>query len=162
MFQLQRLSDQHESAILAFELENRAYFAETISDRGDAFFAEYGHEHRSLLTEQETGGVAFHVLVADDGTVVGRFNLVDIVDGTAVVGYRMAQRETGRGVATAALRELCGLARLHYGLRTLRAGTSNENVASQRVLEKAGFVPDGPGDVGGRPGRWYRLELAIE
>lgn len=159
MFHLQRLGAEHESAVLTFELENRAYFADTIGDRGDTFFADYGHEHRSLLVEQESGAVAFHVLVAEDGTVVGRFNLVDIADGSAVVGYRMAQSETGRGVATSALRELCGLARQHYGLRTLRAGTSTGNVASQRVLEKAGFSSDGEGEVGGRPGRWFRLEL---
>jgi ribosomal-protein-alanine N-acetyltransferase len=44
----------------------------------------------------------------------------------------------------------------------LTAVTSTQNVASQRVLMKAGFVPAGladPADIGGKEGSWYRLEL---
>jgi [ribosomal protein S5]-alanine N-acetyltransferase len=73
--------------------------------------------------------------------VLGRFNLVDLEDGTAEVGYRVAQQVAGRGVATATVRELCRLAAARYGLRRLRAATSYDNVASQKVLAKAGFVP---------------------
>ena len=43
-------------------------------------------------------------------------------------------------------------------MRSLRAATSNGNVASQRVLLKAGFVPvgpAGPADLGGKTGTWY-------
>jgi len=159
MFELQRLRSDHEAALLDFELANRDYFAESINDRGEAFFANFPKEHRTLLADQESGDFAFHVLVDDEGMVVGRFNLFDIADSTAVVGYRVAQRVTGRGVATSALRELCRIARDDYSLRKLRAATSYENVASQRVLERAGFVADGPTDVGGRPGLWYELDL---
>jgi len=42
----------------------------------------------------------------------------------------------------------------------LKAMTTHENVASQKVLTKAGFVPAGPADVAGRPGTWYHLDLA--
>jgi ribosomal-protein-alanine N-acetyltransferase len=68
-------------------------------------------------------------------------------------------------VATATVRELCRLAAAEYGLRTLRAATSHQNAASQRVLTKAGFVPAGPADpadVGGKPGTWYERELRPE
>ena len=86
------------------------------------------------------------MLVAEDGSVLGRFNLYDLEDGTAELGYRVAQHAAGRGVATATVRELCQLAAARHGLRTLRAATSHENVASQKVLAKAGFVPVGPAD----------------
>jgi [ribosomal protein S5]-alanine N-acetyltransferase len=99
------------------------------------------------------------VLIDDDGSVVGRFNLYDLADGSAEVGYRVARRVAGRGVATRALRDLCQIARERYGLRTLRAATSNENIASQRVLAKAGFVVTGPAEVGGRQGSWHELAL---
>jgi [ribosomal protein S5]-alanine N-acetyltransferase len=115
-----------------------------------------------LLAEQETGLCAFHVLLAEDGSVLGRFNLVDLVDGTADLGYRVAQRATGRGVATATVRELCRLAAARYGLDTLCAATSHENTASQRVLAKAGFAPvgpAGPADLGGKTGIRYRRDL---
>lgn len=102
------------------------------------------------------------MLVDEDGSVLGRFNLVDIEDGTAVLGYRVAERATGRGVATTTVRELCRLAACEHGLRTLMAATSDENVASQRVLAKAGFVVTGPADIGGRPGTWWKRDLLAD
>jgi ribosomal-protein-alanine N-acetyltransferase len=158
--ELQRLRADHAPAVLAFELANRAYFATFISDRGDEFFDQFTERYDALLAEQEAGSCAFHVLVGDDGTVLGRFNLFDLSGGTAELGYRVAQHVAGRGVATAAVRELCRLAAGRYGLRTLRAATTHDNVASQQVLAKAGFVPAGPAEPGGRPGTWYQRDLA--
>jgi RimJ/RimL family protein N-acetyltransferase len=158
--ELQRLRADHAPAVLAFELANRAYFAGFINDRGDEFYDQFAERHNAMLAEQEAGICVFHVLVGDDGTVLGRFNLYDLEDGTAVVGYRVAQQVAGRGVATESVRELCQLAAAEYGLRKLRAATSLENVASQRVLVKAGFVQAGPGDVAGHPGTWYERDLA--
>jgi ribosomal-protein-alanine N-acetyltransferase len=159
VFELQRLGLDHEATVLDFEQANRAYFAGSISDRGDDFFDRFADRYRAFLAEQDAGRGFFHVVVDEDGTVVGRFNLYDVVDGTAEVGYRVAQRFSGRGVATTGLRNLCRLAGEEYGLRTLRAATSNENVASQRVLANAGFVAVGPAEIAGRPGVRYKLEL---
>jgi ribosomal-protein-alanine N-acetyltransferase len=158
--ELQRLRADHAPALLAFELENRAYFAGSISDRGDEFFEQFTEGIDALLAEQEAGVCAFYVLVGEDGSVLGRFNLYDIEDGSAVLGYRVSQQVAGRGVATASVRDLCRLAPAQHGLRTLLAETNHDNVASQKVLEKAGFVPVGPASPGGRPGTRYQLDLA--
>ncbi len=163
MPELQRLDAGHAQAVLAFELANRAYFAASVSDRGDEFYDQFTDRHGALLAEQEAGICAFYVLVAEDGSVLGRFNLYDFEDGTAELGYRVAQHVAGRGVATATVRELCRLAAARHGLRTLRAATARENAASQKVLAKAGFVPAGPADpadLGGKPGTWYQRDLA--
>jgi ribosomal-protein-alanine N-acetyltransferase len=159
VFELQRLRPDHAPAVLAFERTNRAYFAESISDRGDDFYEQFAERHRALLAEQETGACVFHVLVDEDEKVVGRFNLYDLVDGTAEIGYRVAQRVAGRGVATCALQELCRIARAQYGLRRLTAATSDENIASQRVLTKVGFVATRPAEVGRRQDSFYELAL---
>ena len=162
MPKLEQLHAGHAAAVLDFELANRAYFAASISDRGDEFFDEFPDRYSALLAEQEAGTGAFYVLVADDGPVLGRFNLYGLEDGTAVLGYRVAQQAAGRGVATATVQELCRLAADRHGLRILRAATAHQNVASQKVLTKAGFVPVGPADpahVGGKPGTWYRRHL---
>ena len=124
-----------------------------------------GHAARwynAWLAEQEAGICAFYVLVAEDGSVLGRFNLYDFEDGTARLGYRVAQHVAGRGVATATVMELCRLAAARHGLRTLRAATARENAASQKVLTKAGFVPVGPADLGGKPGTWYQRNLVVQ
>jgi ribosomal-protein-alanine N-acetyltransferase len=162
MPELEQLQADHAPAVLAFELANRAYFAASISDRGDDFFDQFPSRHSAMLAELEAGTCAFYVLVADDGSVLGRFNLYDFKDGAANLGYRVAQQAAGRGVATAAVRQLCQIAAVRHGLRTLRAATSNENAASRKVLAKAGFVPVGPAapaDLGGKSGTWYQRDL---
>jgi ribosomal-protein-alanine N-acetyltransferase len=162
MPELTRLHADHAPAVLAFELANRTYFAASIFDRGDGFFDEFTDRYDALLAEQETGVCACYVLVTEDGSVLGRFNLIDIEDRTAKVGYRVAQHAAGRGVATATVRELCRLAAEWHGLRTLRAAAAHENAASQKVLTNAGFVPVGPAepaDLGGKSGTWYQRDL---
>jgi ribosomal-protein-alanine N-acetyltransferase len=162
MPELQPLQADHAPAVLAFELANRAYFAASIPDRGDEYFDRFTERFGGLLAEQDAGTCAFYVLVDDDGSVLGRFNLVDIEDHVAELGYRVAQRVTGRGVATATVQELCRLAAARHGLRTVRAAAADQNVASQRVLTNAGFVAVGPADpdhLSGKPGTWYQRDL---
>ncbi|MET7573294.1 GNAT family N-acetyltransferase [Streptomyces sp. NPDC005492] len=163
MPELQLLRADHAPSVLAFELANRAYFALSISDRGDDYFDKFAAHYDALLAEQEAGICAFYVLVDEDGSVLGRFNLFDMVEGGAAdLGYRVAQQVAGRGVATATVEELCRLAVERHGLRTLRAATSHANIASQKVLSKAGFSPvgpAGPADLGGKHGTWYERDL---
>jgi [ribosomal protein S5]-alanine N-acetyltransferase len=161
--ELQLLRAAHASAVLAFELANRAYFAASISDRGDEFFEQFTEIQSALLAKQEAGLGAYYVLVADDGSVLGRFNLYFVGDGTAKLGYRVAQNVAGRGVASATVQELCLLAAERHRLRALRAAASRENAASQKVLIKAAFVPAGPADpadLGGKQGSWYQRDLS--
>jgi ribosomal-protein-alanine N-acetyltransferase len=163
MPELQRLDAGHAPAVLAFERANRAWFAASITDRGDEFFAQFTDRFRALLADQEAGRAAYHVLLADDGSVLGRFNLIFTGDRGAELGYRVAQQAAGRGVATATVRELCQRAAASYGLRTLRAATADTNAASRKVLARAGFVPAGPADpaeIGGKRGTWYQRDLA--
>ena len=162
MPELKRLHGGLASAVLAFELANRTYFAASIPDRGDDFFDQFTDRYDALLAEQEAGVCVFYALVAEDGSVLGRFNLYDLEDGTAGLGYRVAEQGAGRGVATATVRELCRTAAATHGLRTLRAATSHDNAASRKVLTKAGFVPvgpAGPADLSGKSGTWYQRTL---
>jgi ribosomal-protein-alanine N-acetyltransferase len=163
MSELQLLRLDHAEALLAFELTNRAYFATSISDRGDEYFRRFTEGLTGLLAEQASGDGAFYLLIADDGSVMGRFNLKLAEDGTAELGYRVAEAATGQGVATTAVEQLCRVAPQRHGVRTVRAATSLANLASQRVLLKAGFVAVGPADpqhLGGKAGTWYSRTVA--
>ena len=165
MPELQRLRPDHAPAILDFELTNRAYFAASVTDRGDEYFEHFTERHDARLAEQESGEGAYYVLVAEDGDVLGRFNLVLIGDGVAELGYRVAQHVAGHGVATATVRDLCHLAAARHDITKLRAATAEDNTASTRVLLKAGFTPVGPADpadLGGNPGTWYERDLTAE
>ncbi|MFJ8854345.1 GNAT family N-acetyltransferase [Streptomyces sp. NPDC102437] len=156
MPELQRLRPDHAPALLTFEQENRTYFAASVPDRGDAYFTDFAARLTALLTEQDAGLCHFHVLVAPDGEVLGRFNLVDVADGSAELGFRMAEKATRRGLATATVLHLCTLAATEYGLTTLRASAALDNTASRTVLTRAGFAPTGEEvQLGGQPGLAY-------
>jgi len=115
---LHRLTADQVSAVLAFELANRSYFSATISDRGDEFFEDFASAYAELLAEQDTGQSAYFVLVAEDGAILGRFNLRDIANGSAVLGYRVAENVAGHGVATTTVDQLGREAATTLGLRT--------------------------------------------
>ena len=165
MPELQPLRADHAPAILAFETANRSYFAASISDRGDEYFEHFTERHNALLADQEAGIGAYYVLLDEDGSVIGRFNLGFVREGVAELGYRVAQHVAGRGVATATVRDICSLAASRHGVSTLRAATARSNVASQRVLLNAGFRPVGqadPADLGGKQGTWYQRDVVVK
>ncbi|WP_409235275.1 GNAT family N-acetyltransferase [Streptomyces sp. PA5.6] len=156
---LQLLRADHVPALRAFEETNRAYFAASVPDRGDAFFRDFDAVCRARLAEQAAGVCFFHVLVGDGGEILGRVNLVDVADGGAELGYRIAEKAAGRGLATWAVRRMCGLAGTAYGLTGLRAATTLDNPASRTVLTRAGFAPVGDIRLDGRQGIGYALTL---
>jgi ribosomal-protein-alanine N-acetyltransferase len=159
MLELQLVRLDHAPALLAFERENRAYFAAVIPDRGDDFFTEFDMQHAQLLSRQAAGTDYFHLVVTSGGEVLGRVNLVEVAGGSAELGYRIAQKAAGRGLATAAVRKVHGLAATEYGLTRLRARVTLDNPASRKVLEHNGFVAVGELTLNGKPAISYICEL---
>ncbi len=86
-------------------------------------------------------------LMLDDGAPAGWITLqvTSREHGLAVVGYTVAAAHRGRGLATAALGDVVRLAFDPHGLDLwrLEAVAATANVASCRVLEKAGFTNEG-------------------
>jgi ribosomal-protein-alanine N-acetyltransferase len=81
-----------------------------------------------------------------DGRIAGVISLGDVLRESlqlANVGYFVAQEFNGRGLATRALADVVRFAFGDAGLHRLEAGTLPDNHASQRVLEKNGFVQYG-------------------
>ncbi|MFJ1801357.1 GNAT family N-acetyltransferase [Streptomyces sp. NPDC088180] len=159
MTSISRLRADHAEALLAFERENRAYFAASIPDRGDDYFAAFAERHRELLAEQDAGLHHFH-LIEDDGGVLGRINLLGVREHSAELGYRIAEKAAGRGLATWAVQQVCALAVREYGLTALRAETTLDNTGSRAVLAHSGFEPLEDVMFGDRPGRRYVLDLS--
>ncbi|WP_330452341.1 MULTISPECIES: GNAT family N-acetyltransferase [unclassified Streptomyces] len=137
-----RLRPEHTPAVLAFEQANRASFAASVPDRGDDFFANHPARHAALPAEQATGACHFHVLV-DSGEILGRFNLMDAADGTAELGFRLAEKARGRGLATTTVHQLFDLCRTRYALTTLTARAALTHTGSRAVPTRTGFAETG-------------------
>lgn len=61
-------------------------------------------------------------------------------DGQVTIGYGMVESDWGRGYGTEAVAGLVEVCRAHGGVTAVNADTDRGNIASQRVLEKNGFV----------------------
>ncbi|MBV9448401.1 MAG: GNAT family N-acetyltransferase [Streptosporangiaceae bacterium] len=124
--------------------ENRGFMAPWEPDRGDDYFTV--ESQRKVIQaglERKAQGVSLpHVILDENGEVVGRITLNSIVRGpfqSCSVGYWLSQNANGRGLATAALAEMKRIAFAELGLHRVEAGTLKHNIRSQRVLERNGF-----------------------
>ena len=80
------------------------------------------------------------------GEYVGNIGLVkgnDVYRKSAEVGYFIGEEYWGKGIATAALALACEYAFTTLDVVRVHAGVYEHNLASQRVLEKCGFVKEG-------------------
>ena len=85
--------------------------------------------------------VQLAIVDASDGDLLGA---IDVRLGEiGSIGYWVAPWARGRGVATCALTVLSRWAVTEGGVERLELTTHPENVASQRVAEKAGFRREG-------------------
>ena len=124
---------------------HRAFMAPWEPDREESWFTVDGQRAmiERLLEDQQRGAACLHVILDDDGSVVGRVNLNNIVRGPFLschLGYWVAESANGRGLATEAVRELVGFGFTELGLHRVQAGTLLHNVASQKVLHRNGFA----------------------
>jgi [ribosomal protein S5]-alanine N-acetyltransferase len=70
---------------------------------------------------------------------VGLVKQTDVYKLTAEIGYWLGEEYWGLGITTRAVRLLCEYAFNELGLIRIYTGVFDFNIASQRVLEKAGF-----------------------
>ena len=86
---------------------------------------------------------SFAIVDAQTGELAGSVAMRLLRFGTGHFGYWVAREARGRGVATEALKTLCRWAIDTLDVKRLELLTDPNNVASQRVAEKAGFQREG-------------------
>jgi RimJ/RimL family protein N-acetyltransferase len=97
---------------------------------------------RAFVTD-ELGLGPNRFAVVQDGRVVGSMSMRVNAAGNGHIGYWCARDARGRGITTRALRVLCRYAFDELDLGRLELITDPDNLASQRVAEKAGFQREG-------------------
>lgn len=87
---------------------------------------------------------AIWMIELKDGTHIGELCFKGLSeDGIAEIGYGIAEDYQGCGYATEAVSALVDWAFKQPGTMCVMAETEEANIASQKVLNKAGFIPTG-------------------
>jgi len=143
-FKVRKLENTDIETLLRFETHNREWFESQIDARAPSFYSLQGvadHIER-YLSDFAIG--AWHPFVIEEANegIVGRANLKNINSpkGCAEVGYRIDQRFCGQGLATLALQHLIQEAQNHWNLTQLLAIVYKNNIGSQKVLSRCGFL----------------------
>jgi RimJ/RimL family protein N-acetyltransferase len=95
---------------------------------------------RSMHRGRERGDLwNFAIADTESGELLGSIG-IRLVDANGQIGYWVKREARGRGVATRALRLVSRWGLETLGLARLQLLTEPDNVASQRVAERAGFT----------------------
>jgi ribosomal-protein-alanine N-acetyltransferase len=141
---LRLLAGDDAGALSTAYRDNREHLRPWEPRRPESFFTEAGQRERieELLRLFSAGGAVPFVFEAADGRIIGAITLTGIVRGpfcSSSLGYWVAEGQQRRGLATAAVRRVCRIARDTVGLHRIEASTLLANTGSQRVLDKCGF-----------------------
>ena len=98
----------------------------------------------AMLAANENDTFAFAITV--NGKVIGSigaFRQTNIHNKTAELGYYIAEEYWGKGIMTEAVKQLCDYVFSNTDIIRIYAEPFAYNIASCRVLEKAGFQYEG-------------------
>jgi RimJ/RimL family protein N-acetyltransferase len=108
------------------------------------FPSPYTEEDARGWIDAKAGDEGSRTLLIVDEVSGDLFGAIEVRLGECgAIGYWVAEGARGRGVATRATKLLAGWALTEGGVERLELTTHSDNVASQRVAEKAGFVREG-------------------
>ena len=141
---LRPVETRDAAALAALYTGQRAFLAPFEPIHPESFFTEEGQlaalEHAVALMHQDR---AYRFCIVADDSVVGILSVSNVVRKafqSATLGYFVAEEWNGRGIATAAVGVAVSWALGPARLHRLEAATLPDNLASQKVLIRNGFV----------------------
>jgi RimJ/RimL family protein N-acetyltransferase len=128
---------------------------------GTRALCEAGIERVLARYAEDNGLGLWHATRRDDGRFVGWVSLKPCGDSPDIeVGYRLMHDAWGQGFATELARTMVRRGFDEVGLDRIIGVTHPENLASQRVLMKAGMRDEGWGRYYGRDLRLFAIDRA--
>ncbi|WP_082763452.1 GNAT family N-acetyltransferase [Frondihabitans sp. PAMC 28766] len=102
-------------------------------------------DEKRAAADLDTSGSRVRFVVDVDGVAVGSVQLFGFDDLAhhAEVGIALSQDARGRGVGTAAIKQIVAFGFVRSNLRRIHLQAIESNVAALRAYEKAGFVVEG-------------------
>ncbi|MGN6430014.1 MAG: GNAT family N-acetyltransferase [Gaiellaceae bacterium] len=143
---LRELEVDDAETLLELLLRERSFLDQWEPTRPEGFYTLETHTRRLAKLQEADDIVDSGIFLADGDELVGRIQLSGISRGpfeNAYLGYFVSERHNGRGYATEAVRQAVDAAFGELGLHRVQAAVMPRNVASVRVLEKAGFREEG-------------------
>jgi RimJ/RimL family protein N-acetyltransferase len=108
-----------------------------------------------LINSYQSPKGPFVYAIQKDGQYIGHIQLVKIESGYEV-GYHIGKPYVGSGYATEALLGFLPIIKTHFGLSEVCGVCDADNIASRKVLEKAGFIKQYEG-----LGTYHGREIAV-
>jgi len=135
-----------EDAVNLAEMLNNKHILDNLRDGLPYPYTEEDAQDyiRSMLSADQTKTFAFAITV-DDKAVgsIGVFRCDNIHSRTAETGYYVGEPYWGKGIGTSALRQTCDYIFENTDILRIFAEPFAYNIASCRILEKAGFQYEG-------------------
>ncbi len=143
---LRQLELGDAEALLEVLVRDRAFLDRWEPIRPDTFFTLEVQQRGLAKLREAQDLVDFGIFLEAGDELVGRIQLTGISPApfeNAHLGYFVSERHNGRGYATEAVRQGVDAAFVELGLHRVQAAVIPRNVASIRVLEKAGLREEG-------------------
>lgn len=126
----------HENSL---DEDNRRFVPDEVFET-----VEEAAETIEFLMSQYGGceGPLIYPVLLKDKTNIGYVQAVPLGDGVWEIGYHIGAKYTKRGYATEAVKAFLPVIMKRIGITKIAGVCVAENIASQKVLEKCGFVLD--------------------
>ncbi|MDO7907500.1 GNAT family protein [Paenibacillus sp. JX-17] len=146
---IRELTVEDAPGLLKLQEENREFFERYSPTRTPDYYTM-----ESMLTRiqkqtearQNDQAYDFGIFTNDNDLLVGTVSLFQVMRGplqSAFIGYDLDQKYNGKGYTTEAVRQIVEYGFYELKLHRIEAGAMTHNIASIRVLEKAGFHKEG-------------------
>ncbi|MEG0772647.1 GNAT family protein [Clostridium sp.] len=144
---LYKTSDARE--LVSLHIRNREFFQRVCPSIPEIFYTEEYQKtrlERALKMAEEGQLYAFGIFLKATDKLIGDISLTQIVRGdmqSCYTGFTLDKEYNGKGYTTEALQLVVDFAFRELKLHRIEAGAMTDNIASIRVLEKAGFEKEG-------------------
>ncbi|WP_205683825.1 GNAT family N-acetyltransferase [Brevibacillus migulae] len=136
-------------ALLELHRKNRDFFRQFITTREDSFYTieqQVNLIATSKEKREQDQQYVFGIFAKGTNRLIGQAALTEVLRGplqSCYIGYFLDQEWNGKGCMTEAVQLVVEYAFRELKLHRIEAGVMPHNIASIRVLEKAGFQKEG-------------------
>lgn len=139
--------EKHVDEIVRFINRNKEFLQEWEPERTADYFTK-PYQLKQIEAEKKLieNGQLYKYWIIKNGRVIGSIALNNVIYGafeSCHLGYRMDEQEQGKGYMTEALEAVMTYAFTEFRLHRIEANIMPRNLASIRVVEKAGFNYEG-------------------